>query len=116
MIVKTYLKHPFLVRISVLAAVWVASYGGTYHVLKYFNFADKNFSNLLVNTIFLLTSVGYIRLFRLSAKEVGLMLIQERVKLHVTVCSTIMITYCLYYLFVVRISNLRPISCAFHKD
>lgn len=112
MTLKTNLKHPFLLRITVLAAVWLASYGGIYRVLEYFNFADKNFSNLMVNTVFLLASFGCIRLFRLSAKEVGLMIIQPRVKLHVTLCGAILTMYYVYYLLVVRISNVRPFSYA----
>jgi len=112
MISKTYMNHHFLKRLTLLAAAWVASYGGTYLVLKFLGIAEQAFSKVIINTAFLLTCVGCIRLFGLSAEDVGLKIIRPRLTLHVGLSLAIFTIYCLYYLFVVRISGLRPFTSA----
>lgn len=97
---------------TLLVVAWLASYGGVYLLLRSFGIADQPFSNLIVNTVFLLTSIGCIRLFKFSTQEVGLKVIREKLPLHVGVCLVIFIIYWLYYLLVVRISALRPVTSA----
>lgn len=60
MISKNYMNHRFWKRITLLTAA-VASQGGTYLVLRTFGIAEQVFSNLIINTVFLLTCVGCIR-------------------------------------------------------
>ena len=112
MISNTYMNHHFLKRLTLLAAAWVASYGGAYLVLKSLGIAEQAFSKVIINTVFLLTCVGCIRLFGLSAEDVGLKIIRQRLALHVGLCLAIFTMYWLYYLFVVRISGLRPFTSA----
>ena len=109
---KTYTNHRFLKRLTLPAAAWVASYGGTYLVLKSLGIAEQAFSKVIINTVHLLTCVGCIRLFGLSAKDVGLKIIRQRLALHVGLCLATFTMYWLYYLFVVRISGLRQLTSA----
>jgi len=110
MIWKTYVNHHFLKHLTLLAAVWVGSYGGAFLVLKFLGIAEKDFRNLIINTIFLLICIGCIRLLRLSAEDVGLKLIRQRLTLHVGLSLAIFTMYWSYYLFVVRISGFRPFT------
>jgi len=112
MISNTYMNHHFLKRLTLLAAAWVASYGGAYLVLKSLGVAEQAFSKVIINTVLLLTCVGCIRLFGLSAEDVGLKIIRQQLALHVGLCLTMFTMYWLYYLFVVRISGLRQLTSA----
>jgi membrane protease YdiL (CAAX protease family) len=112
MISNTYMSHHFLKRLTLLAAAWVASYGGAYLVLKSLGIAEQTFSKVIINTVFLLTCVGCIRLFGLSTEDVGLKIIWQRLALHVGLCLAMFTMYWLYYLFVVRISGLRQLTSA----
>jgi len=106
------MNHHFLKRLTLLAAAWVASYGGAYLVLKSLGVAEQAFSKVIINTVLLLTCVGCIRLFGLSAEDVGLKIIRQQLALHVGLCLTMFTMYWLYYLFVVRISGLRQLTSA----
>lgn len=110
MISKIYSHYRFLMCLTLLVAAWIMSYGGLYLVLNFFGIAEQAYRNLIINTVFLLTCVGCIRLFGLSAEDVGLRIIRERLALHVGLCLAIFTMYWLYYLFVVRISGLHPFT------
>ena len=112
MISKTYLNHSFWKRLVLLVAALVASQGGVCLVPSLFGIAEQAFSKVIINTVFLLTCVGCIRLFGLSAEDVGLKIIRPRLTLHVGLSLAIFTMYWLYYLFVVRISGLRPFTSA----
>lgn len=111
MISKTSMCHQFWKRVIALVAVWAAT-RGAYLILKSLGIADQVFSNLIINTVFLLASIGCIRLFRLSAEDVGFKIIRQRLRLHVGLCLAILTMYWLYYLFAVSISGLRPFTSA----
>jgi len=110
MISKANMNYRFWKRIFLVAAALVASQGGTYLVLSSFGIAEQAFSNLIINTVFLLTCVGCIRLFGLSREDVGLKILPRRLTSHVGLCFVIFTMYCLYYVFAVRISGLRPLT------
>ncbi len=107
---KTNLNNGLWKRPGILFVVWLASFYGTGLVLRILGIAEQPYSNLIINAIFLITGIGCIRLFRLSAQDVGLKIIPERLTLHVGVSLAIVTMYWLYYLFGVRISGLRPFT------
>jgi membrane protease YdiL (CAAX protease family) len=109
---KTCLNHSFWKSLALLVAALVACQGGVYLVLRLFGIAEQAFSKVIVNTAFLLTCIGCIRLFGLSAEDVGLKIIRQRRALHVGLCLAMFTMYWLYYLFVVRISGLRQLTSA----
>jgi membrane protease YdiL (CAAX protease family) len=112
MISKASLKQLFWKRMILLMAAWVAAYGGTYLILKILGIAEQAYSNLIVNTVFLLTCFICVRLLGLSAGDLGLKIIHPRLALHVGLCLTIFTVTWLYYLLAVRISGLRPLTTA----
>jgi membrane protease YdiL (CAAX protease family) len=109
---KTSTNNRFWKRILFLVAALAASQGGTYLVLSSLGAAGQAYSNLIINTVFLFTCVGCIRLFKLTPEDVGLRVLWQRRALHVGLCLAIFSTCCLYYLFVVRISGLHPFTSA----
>ena len=109
---KTCLNLSFWKSLALLVAALVACQGGVYLVLRLFGIAEQAFSKVIVNTPFLLTCIGCIRLFGLSAEDVGLKIIRQRRALHVGLCLAMFTMYWLYYLFVVRISGLRQLTSA----
>jgi membrane protease YdiL (CAAX protease family) len=112
MVSNTCMNRRFWKRITLLVAALGASQGGTYLILRISGIAEQVFGNLIINTVFLLTCVGCIRLFGLSAEDVGLKIIRQRCALHVGLCLAIFAVYWLYYLFVVEISGLHPLTSA----
>lgn len=72
---------------------------------------DKTlYSNLIINLFLLLTCVSLIRFFKFSWEDLGLKVIKMRMKRHVVISMIIFSFYILFYIFVIRISNLKPFS------
>jgi len=112
MISKANLNHRFWKRLLLLTAAWVASYGGTYLILKFLGIAEEAYSNLIINSVFLFSCLCCTRLLGLSVEDLGLKIIRQRFALHVGLCLAIFIMYWLYYLFVVRISGIYSFTSA----
>jgi len=106
------MKKSFLKSLLLLIAILVLSQGGVYLILKYLGIVDRVYANPIINSLFLFATIGCIRLFRSSAEDLGLKIIQPRLKLHIGLSLAIFTMYWLYYLFVVRISSLRPFTTA----
>jgi len=102
----------FLKSLLLLIATLVLPQGGAYLISKYLRITTQIYVNLIINSIFLLASIGCIRLFRLSVEDLGLKIIRPRLNLHIGLSLVIFIMYWLYYLLVVRISGLRPFTTA----
>jgi len=102
----------FLKSLLLLIAPLVLSQGGAYLISKYLGITDQIYVNLINNSIFLLASIGCIRLLRLSAEDLGLKIIRQRLNLHIGLSLAIFIMYWLNYLLVVKICGLRPITSA----
>lgn len=109
---KIQLKDSFFNRFALTIVAWLVSYGGTYLVLSLIGIADQPYCNLIINSVFLFTTLGCIRLFRISTKDLGLKVLRGKLASHVGLCLIIFVMYCLYYLFVVKISNLRTVNSA----
>jgi membrane protease YdiL (CAAX protease family) len=109
---KIHLKDSFFSQFALTVAAWLVSYGGTYLVLSFIGIADQPYSNLIISSVFLFTTLGCIRLFRFSTEDLGLKMLRGKLASHVGLCLIIFIIYCLYYLLIVKISNLRPVNPA----
>lgn len=93
-----------------LAAPCVASYAGANLALVILGIDGQAYSNLIINTVLLLTSFCTIRLLGLSAHDVGLKIIRKRLAQHVGLSISIFTIYWLYYMYGMRISGLRSFS------
>jgi hypothetical protein len=102
------MNRKFWWHLIFLITAWMVSYGGTYLGLRSLGIAEQAYSNLIINTVFLLACLGCIRLLGLSPGDVGLKIYRQRLILHAGLSLAIFTMYWLYYLFGVRISGLRP--------
>lgn len=66
--------------------------------------------NLLANAGFLLAVGSLIPIFKFSAQELGLKLNISNFGLHIGETLTIFMGYMLFYIFVIRISSMKPID------
>lgn len=66
--------------------------------------------NLLANAGFLLAVGSLIPIFKFSVEELGLKLNTSKIGFHIGTTLTIFIGYLLFYIFVIRISSMKPID------
>lgn len=66
--------------------------------------------NFIANAVFLLVVFSLIPIYRFSAEELGLKIIKTKWGFHVAVSLAIFAGYLLIYIFVIRISGLRPVD------
>jgi len=69
-----------------------------------------DYGNLIVNLFFLIGVIVMIRLFRFSSEDLGLKVIREQTQKHIVLSLAIFMLYMVFYIFVVRISALKPFS------
>ena len=69
-----------------------------------------NYGNLIVNLFFLISVIVLIRLFKFSFEDLGLKIIKEQMQKHVVLSLAIFAFYMLFYVFLIRISTLKPFS------
>lgn len=104
------MRHTFWFRLLLALSVLIVAEGGTFLVLSLTGIAERDYSNVIINTAFLVACVGLVRVLNLSMEDIGLKVIKERLAGHVVVCLAIFIFYMAFYVFAIHISSLRPIS------
>jgi len=70
------------------------------------------YSNLIVNLFLLAAGIALVRIFKFSGEDLGLKLIEGQVKWHAILSLTVFTLYVLFYIFVIRISALKPFSAS----
>lgn len=75
-----------------------------------FGLNGTDYGNLIVNLFFLIGVIVLIRLFKYSSEELGLKVIEEQMQRHVILSFAVFAFYMLVYVFVIRISMLKPFS------
>ncbi|MEJ2513427.1 MAG: type II CAAX endopeptidase family protein [Anaerolineales bacterium] len=66
--------------------------------------------NFIANAVFLLVVLSIIPLYRFSVDELGLKIIKAKWGFHVAISLAVFASYLLVYIFVIRISGLRPVD------
>jgi len=74
------------------------------------NLNQSDLGNLIVNLFFLVSVVVLVRLFKFSSEDLGLKVIKEQMQRHIVLSLVIFAFYMLFYVFVIRISMLKPFS------
>ena len=74
------------------------------------NLNGTDYGNLIVNLFYLIGVIVLIRLFKFSAEDLGVKIIQEKMQKHVVLSLAIFVFYMLFYVFVIRISTLKPFT------
>jgi len=69
-----------------------------------------DYGNLIVNLFYLIGVIILIRLFKCLSEDLGLKIIKEQMQRHVVLSLGIFAYYMLVYVFVIRISALKPFS------
>ena len=69
-----------------------------------------DYGNLIINLFFLVGVIVLARLFKFSSNDLGLKIIQEQIQRHVVLSLMVFALYMLFYIFVIRISTLKPFS------
>lgn len=71
---------------------------------------QTDYGNLIINIFFLMGVVVFIALFRFSVEDLGLKMIENQLQIHVLLSLAIFTLYMLFYIFIIRISALKPFS------
>lgn len=71
---------------------------------------QTDYRNLIVNLFFLLGVIVLLRLFNFSPADLGLKVIKKQVQRHLVLSLLIFALYLLFYIFIIRISALKPFS------
>lgn len=66
--------------------------------------------NFIANVVFLLVVLSIIPLYRFSLDELGLKIIKAKWGFHIALSLAVFAGYLLMYIFVIRISGLRPVD------
>ena len=69
-----------------------------------------DYGNLVINLFFLIGVIVLIRLFKYSSGDLGLKVVKDQIQRHVVLSLAIFTFYMLVYMFVFRISMLKPFS------
>ena len=69
-----------------------------------------DYGNLIINLFFLVGVIVLARLFKFSSNDLGLKIIQEQIQRHVVLSLMVFALYMLFYIFVIRISTIKPFS------
>jgi len=69
-----------------------------------------DYGNLIVNLFYLIGVIVLIRLSKCSSEDLGLKIFKEQMQRHVFLSLGIFAFYMLVYVFVIRISSLKPFS------
>ena len=69
-----------------------------------------DYRNLIVNLFFLICVIVLIRFFKYSSEDLGLKVIKEQMQKHVALSLAIFTFYMIFYVFIIRISALKPFS------
>ncbi|HEY5729057.1 MAG TPA: type II CAAX endopeptidase family protein [Anaerolineales bacterium] len=103
-------KHSlwFEILLSIIIPVFGMAMG--VGVMFFLGWNRTDYGNLTVNLFFLMGVIIFIALFRFSAEDLGLKAIKAQWRIHVFLSLAIFTLYMLFYLFVIRISTLKPFS------
>ena len=71
---------------------------------------QTDYGDLIVNLFFLIAVIVLVLLFRFSAEDLGLKVVREQLQRHVVLSLVIFAIYMLFYIFIIRISALKPFS------
>ena len=74
------------------------------------NIQEEQYANLVVNLFFLAATGILIRMLDFTKEDVGLGIIPGKVNTHVLLSLVVFGIYLMFYIFVIRISGLRPVD------
>jgi len=103
-------KRPLWIEFVMLLLIPIIGMALGVGVMFLFSMNQTDYGNLTVNLFFLLSCIVLIRIFNFSTGDLGLKIVKEQAKNHVILSLVIFTLYMLFYIFVIRISVLKPFS------
>ena len=103
-------KYPLWLKILLVFLVPILGMVLGIATMFLFGLNGTDYGDLIVNLFFLFGVIVLIRLFRFSSESLGLKVIKEQLQKHVALSLAIFTFYMLFYVFVIRISTLKPFS------
>ncbi|MBI5934836.1 MAG: CPBP family intramembrane metalloprotease [Chloroflexi bacterium] len=105
------MKRPLWLDIALMILIPIMGMALGVAVTVLLNFDQENYnSNLVINLFFLTACIGLLCVFKFSRGELGLKIVKEKIRWHVIASLAVFSLYMLFYVFVIRISSLKPIS------
>ena len=105
-------KRPFPLRLLLIIILPIIGLALGVAITVALNINQTDYGNLVVNLFYLLACFGLIAIFKFSQQDLGLRVRPGQLGWHVGIAMLIFILYLLFYLFVIRISALKPFSAA----
>jgi membrane protease YdiL (CAAX protease family) len=106
------MKFSFRASLSLTLILFVVVEAGAYLLFSLFHLTGQDYTDLLMNLVFLLLCVGLVRFLGLTAGDLGLKIVRTRLAVHLILGLSIFAMYMFFYIFAVRISGLRPYTTA----
>ena len=103
-------KRPLWLGILLILLIPILGMGMGVGVMFLLGLNGTDYGNLIINLFFLIGVIVLIRLFKYSSEDLGLKFIQEQMQKHVILSLAIFVFYMLFYIFIIRISSLKPFS------
>ena len=103
-------KYPLWVEILLTILIPILGMALGVATMFLLNLNGTDYGNLIVNLFFLISVIVLIRLFKFSSEDLGVKVIQGQVQKHVILSLAIFTFYMLFYVFIIRISTLKPFS------
>ena len=103
-------KRPLWLEIFLMIIIPILGMALGVGTMFLLNLNGTDYGDLVVNLFFLIGVIVLIRIFRFSSENLGLKVIKEQIQKHVVLSLAIFTFYMLFYVFVIRISTLKPFS------
>jgi membrane protease YdiL (CAAX protease family) len=103
-------KRPLWIEILLMLLAPILGMALGVGVMFLLDLNGTDYGNLIVNLFFLISVIVLIRLFNFSSVDLGLKIIKEQMQKHVSLSLLIFALYLLFYIFIIRISSLKPFS------
>ncbi len=107
---KQIWERPFPIQLLLIILLPIIGLALGVAVTIVLNMNQADYGNLVVNLFYLLACLGLTAIFRFSRQDLGLQVNNGQIGRHVGVSLIIFTLYLLFYLFVIRISALKPFS------
>jgi len=103
-------KRPLWLGILLILLIPILSMGMGVGVLFLLGLNRTDYGNLVITLFFLIGVIVLIRLFMYSTGDLGLKVVKDQIQRHVVLSLAIFTFYMLFYIFIIRISALKPFS------
>lgn len=103
-------KRPFWINFLLIFLAPIVALALGVATTMLFRISQTNTSNLVINLFFLAACIGLISALNFSRADLGLQINRGHVQRHLLISLAVFGVYMLFYIFVIRISALKPFT------